>query len=823
MGKDHIRILLIEDDEDDYALVKELLSGLNFADFSLECVKTYAEGLKELRKADHDVYLLDYRLGSRNGLELIGEATGAGCDKPIIFLTGQGDHGLDMEAIRSGAADYLVKAQLTTDMLERSVRYSIARKKSERELKSYRDRLEDRVKERTEQLETANEKLQVEIAEHKLADEALQDSHSLLVATLESTADGILVVDTAGKVTSYNRSFLELWRIPEALVATRDDEQLLQFVLVQLLNPDAFLNKVRALYQTPDASSMDELVFKDGRIFERYSQPQRIDDTVVGRVWSFRDITERKLAEEALRESEDKFRNLFNNAGVGMFRSRLDGSETLDINEKFLEIVGRTRAETQGKPSATFWADPKERDAMVRRLVADGRVSELEFKMLNKQGEVRDCITSLVLYREQGIVEGTVIDITEHRRMEKELRESEVQLRQIIDLVPHMIFVKDWDGKYLLVNKAVAEANNTSVSALTGKRHADIHPDESELKKMLQDDREVMMTGKRKFISEEPYTDAHGNRRFHQAIKVPFHIFGDKTPAVLGVAIDITEHKLAEGEKEKLKTQLLQSQKVEAIGTLAGGIAHDFNNILQPIIGYTEMALNELSPSSELRVGLEQVINASLRAKELIRQILAISRSAQELQRIPTDISSIIKEALKLLRSSLPTSIELRQNIRKGVALADPTQIHQVLMNLCTNAAHAMDGKGILEVRLSPVDLSESDLAGQSIVNLKPGPYLKLSVSDTGAGIDAETMGRIFDPYFTTKEVGKGTGLGLAVVDGIVKRHEGALAIEANLEKAQRFLSSSQGLMPNLKQPGKLTVRCNAVRKGYCSWMTSRP
>jgi len=499
------------------------------------------------------------------------------------------------------------------------------------------------------------------------------------------------------------------------------------------------------------------------------------------------DITERKQAEEALRESEDKFRNLFNNSGVGMFRSRLDGSETLDVNEKFLKIVGMTRAETQGTPSVKFWADPKERDAMVRRLVAKGRVSELEVKMLNKQGEVRDCITSLVLYREQGIVEGTIIDITEHRRMEKELRDSEVRLRQIIDLVPHMIFVKDWDGKYLLVNKAVAEANNTSVSALTGKYHADIHPDSSELQNMLQDDQEVMMTGKMKFIPEEPYTDAHGNRRFHQAIKVPFHIFGDKTPAVLGVAIDITERKLAEGEKKKLEAQLLQSQKVEAIGTLAGGIAHDFNNILQPIIGYTEMALSELSPSSSLRVGLEQVVNASLRAKELIRQILAISRSAQEQQRIPIDISSIIKEALKLLRSSLPTSIEIRTKIQTGVSLADPNQIHQVLMNLCTNAAHAMDDKGILEVRLSPVDLSESDLAGQSIVDLKPGPYLKLSVSDTGAGIDAETMGRIFDPYFTTKEVGKGTGLGLAVVDGIVKRHEGAIAIRSEPGKGSTF------------------------------------
>ena len=310
MSKDYVKILLIEDDEDDYAMVRELLSGLSRADFYLEWVRTYGEGLKELCQAEHDAYLLDYRLGSRNGLELIREATGAGCDKPIIFLTGQGDHGVDIEAIRSGAADYLDKAQLTTDMLERSVRYSIARKESERELKSYRNHLEDLVKERTEQLETANEELQVEIAEHKRADEALQDSHSLLVATLESTADGILVVGTAGKVTSYNRSFLELWRIPETLIAMRDDEQLLQFVLDQLLNPDAFLDKVRSLYQTPDVSFMDEVVFKDGRIFERYSQPQRIEDTVVGRVWSFRDITERKRAEAALLESEQGVRRL---------------------------------------------------------------------------------------------------------------------------------------------------------------------------------------------------------------------------------------------------------------------------------------------------------------------------------------------------------------------------------------------------------------------------------------------------------------------------------------------------------------------------------
>jgi PAS domain S-box-containing protein len=267
-------------------------------------------------------------------------------------------------------------------------------------------------------------------------------------------------------------------------------------------------------------------------------------------------------------------------------------------------------------------------------------------------------------------------------------------------------------------------------------------------------------------------------------------LFRDETGQpvrVNGLSWDITERKRAEEEKEKLETQLRQSQKVQAIGLLAGGIAHDFNNILQPIIGYTEMELLELSASSPLRQSLEHVLNASLRAKDLIRQILAISRSTVEQQRIPTDISSIIKEALKLLRSSLPTSIEMRQKIRKGGALADPTQIHQVLMNLCTNAGHAMAGNGVLEVSLSPVDLSESDLADQSIVDLKPGPYLRLTVSDTGCGMDAETMERIFDPYFTTKEVGKGSGLGLAVVSGIVKRHEGTITVRSEPGKGATF------------------------------------
>lgn len=220
MDKEYIRILLIEDDEDDYALVRELLSEVKFANFILEWVQTYHEGLKELCRADHDAYLLDYRLGSRNGIELIRKATEAGCDKPIIFLTGQVDYEVDMGAMRSGGADYLVKAQLTSDMLERSIRYSIARKEAERELKRYRNRLEDLVKQRTEQLEMANEKLRVEIAEHKQAEEALRVSEVKHRGLYESLRDAFGIVDMEGRIKECNGEFCRmLGYSPEDIVS----------------------------------------------------------------------------------------------------------------------------------------------------------------------------------------------------------------------------------------------------------------------------------------------------------------------------------------------------------------------------------------------------------------------------------------------------------------------------------------------------------------------------------------------------------------------------------------------------------------------------
>jgi len=254
-----------------------------------------------------------------------------------------------------------------------------------------------------------------------------------------------------------------------------------------------------------------------------------------------------------------------------------------------------------------------------------------------------------------------------------------------------------------------------------------------------------------------------------------------------GTVEDITDRKRAEEEKRKLQAQLQRSQKMEAIGALAGGIAHDFNNILTPLMLRTEMAMSDLPKESPVQRHLEEVLRAGDRARDLVRQILTFS-SQKEQGRKPLRISLIVKEALKLLRASLPKTIEIRQKIKSdsGTILADPSQIHQVLMNLCTNGAHAMREKGgVLEVSL--IEESLDSEAATLIHDLRPGPYLRLTVRDTGHGMDKEVVERIFEPYFSTKEKDEGTGLGLSMVHGIVTSYGGTITVDSEPWKGSSF------------------------------------
>ena len=250
---------------------------------------------------------------------------------------------------------------------------------------------------------------------------------------------------------------------------------------------------------------------------------------------------------------------------------------------------------------------------------------------------------------------------------------------------------------------------------------------------------------------------------------------------------DITERKRAEEEKNKLETQLQQSQKMEAVGTLAGGIAHDFNNILAVILGNTELASDDVPDSNPASKSLKAIHQASIRAKDMVRQLLAFSRKSDEESK-PLDIAPVIKESMKMLRHAIPTSVEFKQHISDAFCnvMGDAAQINQIVMNLVTNAAHAMSEEGgLLEVTLEHIILQKEKACFDWV--LSPGSYVRLRMKDTGEGIEPKIMDRIFDPYFTTKDVGKGTGMGLSVIHGIVKRHGGGILVESELGKGTVF------------------------------------
>jgi PAS domain S-box-containing protein len=366
-------------------------------------------------------------------------------------------------------------------------------------------------------------------------------------------------------------------------------------------------------------------------------------------------------------------------------------------------------------------------------------------------------------------------EISERQRTEAALRSSEEQYRHLVENINDVIYATDAQGRFTYLSPAVEAQSGYTPAEIIGHTFADY---------VYQEDRPRILNQFEKLLSGhlEPseyriVTKAGAIRWIRSSSRCIYH--GDQVVGVQGAYIDITE-------KRGLEEQLRQAHKMEALGTLAGGIAHDFNNILGIILGNTELALLNRPDGQPIRYLLEQIHQACIRAQALVRQILSFSRKTpQELQLC--HLGPIVQESLALLRTLIPTTIELRLDITAtaDVVLADPAQIHQVMINLVMNALQAMeDAGGVLEVSL--VDLVLDEIAAQHH-ELKPGSYVQLTVRDTGGGIAPAIMGRIFDPYFTTKEVGKGTGMGLAVVHGIVTHHGGAISAQSVLGRGASF------------------------------------
>ncbi len=352
------------------------------------------------------------------------------------------------------------------------------------------------------------------------------------------------------------------------------------------------------------------------------------------------------------------------------------------------------------------------------------------------------------------------------------LRTSERRFRLLVEQGVDAFFLHDMEGRFVDVNQQACLSLGYARKELLNMTVADVKADSADGE-----------DGKKTWGSPCPgrplMVETRHRRRDGSVfpVEVRLGIFEDgKRHYIMGLARDISERMNALKDKHTLELQIQQAQKMEAIGTLAGGIAHDFNNILTAIMGYSELALLEVDKNTSLHGHLQQIKQAGKRAVGLVRQILTFSRRQyQEVS--PLQISLIVKEALKLLRASIPTTIDIKQDIQtEAMVLADPTQIHQVMMNICTNAYYAMaDSGGTLTVSLKEVDYDRPiNDAGEEV---PPGRYVVLTITDTGPGMNRKTRERIFEPYFTTKEKGKGTGLGLAVVHGIIEAYHGRIGV----------------------------------------------
>jgi len=495
-----------------------------------------------------------------------------------------------------------------------------------------------------------------DITERKHAEEEIRHTVSLLNATLESTADGILVVDRVGKIVSFNQKFVQMWHIPKSIMASQDDDRALAFVLDQLKDPEGFLAKVKELYNQSESESLDLIEFKDRRVFERYSQPQWIGEHSIGRVWSFRDVTERKWAEEALRISEGRYRTILENIEEAYFEDDLEGNFTF-VNDVLCRLIGYSKEELIGMNYRQY--TDEENAAQLRELY-------------------------VVLYKTGKPIKAFDLEATKK------------------------------DG-----TKAIYE---TSVSLLK---------------------------------------DSEG-----------------KPIGFRGIARDITERKRAEGEKAALQEELRHSQKMEAIGGLAGGIAHDFNNILTVISGNCQLSLLELKEGDPLRGNIGEIKEAADRATSLTHQLLAFSRR-QVLDMKVLNLNRIIRDLEKMLRRLIGEDVGLVTSLADdlGMVKTDPGSIEQVIMNLAVNARDAMPSGGKLIIETDNAELDEP--YARSHVAIKPGPYVKLCVNDTGVGMTQEVREHVFEPFFTTKKKGKGTGLGLSTVYGIVKQSGGSIWIDS--------------------------------------------
>jgi len=609
---------------------------------------------------------------------------------------------------------------------------------------------------------------------------APRESEELLRATIESTVDGILVVDRGGKILHANKRFANIWNIPEELIEVRDDARLLNYVLDQLVDPEAFLSKIKDLYNSED-EDIDTIYFKDGKILEHYSCRLKRKDQIAGRVWSFRDITERKNTEQSLQASEERHRLYFENVSDVIFS--IDPEfKIVDISPSVERILGYEPEDMIGKPIPELNLLAPEALAQaftdITKVFAGERIALSQFEFIAKDGARKiGEVCATPFFRDGKVVKMISVarDITERKRIESALKQSEEKYRIVLEANPDPVVVYDMTGKVTYFNMAFTNIFGWTLEECLGKRLDFFVPPDTwpETKTMID-----------KVLSGENFSGIETRRYTKDGDSIPVSIsaaiYRDENGCPLGSVINLRDI----SEQKELEKQLQQAQKMEAIGTLAGGVAHDFNNLLMGILGCTSLLSfdkNVDHPDAEYLNRIEEYVK---KASNLTKQLLGFARSGKYEVK-PININKVIDASADMFgRTKKEITIHQEYQMDIWPVEVDQSQIEQVLLNLYVNAWQAMSGVGELYLRTGNVDLNDQD---GKLYGLEPGRYVQISIIDTGVGIPDAIQNRIFDPFFTTKELNRGTGLGLASAYGIIKSHGGLINVHSKKGKGATF------------------------------------
>ena len=491
-----------------------------------------------------------------------------------------------------------------------------------------------------------------------------------------------------------------------------------------------------------------------------------------------------KLAEEELRISEDKFSKAFHMNPDAILITRLVDGMIVMVNEGFMQIFGATEEEVIGKTALelNIWVNPEDRNRVIQGVKADGKVNNFEFGFCTRGGDVRSGLMSASIITLDGVdhILSITRDLTEH----KQLEEKNLRLAVIVESSDDAIIGKTLDGTITTWNNGAEKIYGYKEHEAIGKPITSLvpHDREDEILGFLEE----IKSGKSVKNFETVRRNQDGDT-IHVSLTISPII--DKEGDIVGASTivrDISDRVKEAQEKQALQEQLLQSQKMEAVGTLAGGIAHDFNNLLQIVLGYSEVILLRKKEGESDYVDIQKIYQAGRRGADLINSLLTFSRKV-ETQYVPMDLNQEIATVRDLLFNTIAKTITIDLHLSENLASiqADRSQIGQVLMNLGVNARDAMPDGGTLRIETTNIQLDEEYCITHP--EAKPESYVLLTVSDTGLGMDKETLSHIFEPFFTTKEQGKGTGLGLATVYGIVKNHGGYINCNSEIGHGTTF------------------------------------